>query len=255
MKKTEGGSSFFTLRDSFNSAATAGMSSGSYRNDDMEPAELKRAQKDYFYYIAGNDNSWLRHALRNYPQAVEWRNEEGLTGLMLAARHGHAEVTRSLLEFGANIEAINANGSTALTFAAFSGKAVVAEILLNAGAKVNHSNSKGHTPLLAAASQGNKNTVRLLLENGADPRASATDGATPISYAQENGFVEIAGMLTRRKQALDEKDAKDNAPVSLELKRPYDPANANPPPPPVDRDGNTRHMKELEKKMRNAGLF
>lgn len=244
------GGSSSSLRDNFNSAA-----GGNYaRQAPKDPLEAE-ARSKYFYLVANNDPYPLKTFLDNFPGSAEWRNEEGLSGLMLAARNGHREVTEVLLKAGADIEAINANGSTALTFASFSGKAVVAEQLIKAGAKVNHSNSKGHTPLLAAASQGNKNTVRLLLEYEAEPRAAATDGATPISYAQENGFTEIVGMLMRRKQILDEKDAKDAQPVSAVLTRKYDPANSNPKPPPVDYDANTKHVKDLEKRMKGAGLF
>lgn len=243
------GGSSSSLRDNFNSAAGGGYA----RQAPKDPLDAE-ARSKYFYLVANNDPYPLKTFLENFPGSQEWRNEEGLTGLMLAARNGHKEVTDVLLKAQADIEAINANGSTALTFAAYSGKAVVAEQLLKAGANVNHTNSKGHSPLLAAASQGNKNTVKLLLENGAEPRATATDGATPISYAQENGFTEIVGMLVRRKQILDEKDAKDAEPISVELKRPYDPANMNPKPPAVD-DANTSHIKDLEKRMRNAGLF
>ncbi len=77
----------------------------------------------------------------------------GLTALLLAAREGHIDVARTLLDAGVDVN--------------------------QAGA------ADGTTPLLMAIINGNYDLAKFLLENGADPKRASEPGATPL-YAVIN---------------------------------------------------------------------
>ena len=74
---------------------------------------------------------------------------------MYACASGHAEVVRSLLEAGANVEDHNENGHTPLMEAASAGHVEVAKILLEFGAGINtHSNEFKESALTLACYKG-----------------------------------------------------------------------------------------------------
>ena len=74
--------------------------------------------------------------------AVEKR---GLTPLMLAAGHGHADAVKLLLEKGADPKLKSKDGATALHKASEAGNLTVVELLLKAGADPGAVDSKGRT--------------------------------------------------------------------------------------------------------------
>lgn len=250
-----------SLRDSFNAAAGGAKTS-------LPPEKVRAAGiRTLFDFVERDIAGALEITLADDPAAAEWRNEAGETLLMAAARAGSLKAGRVLLQAGADIEAENANGSTALMFAAFSGKAIFAQMLLDAGADPNHINHKGHTPLMSAAGQGFKNTIKVLLDAKADPRPASQEGDTALSYAQEAGDSEITGMLVRAKQLAEESGRKIPAPANQNsfngvagVKKPAtldeaeDAARAQ-AEIKASRDENTTALRDLEKRMRNAGLF
>jgi ankyrin repeat protein len=83
---------------------------------------------------------------------------EGLTALMCSK---NVEMTRALLEGGADSNAVNSDGNTALMF---SKSVEITRVLLEAGAIVNESNNFAHKALKNAP---NKSVRKLLIEAGA----------------------------------------------------------------------------------------
>ena len=119
--------------------------------------------------------------------------------LLAAAREGHLEVVRSLLEEGADVNEARGDGVTALHLAAGGGYRSVADALLTAGAAVNAGTRIGHyTPLHEAARAGHGDVVGRLLEAGADPNAATTSsGVTPLHLAgaATGGKAAVAALL------------------------------------------------------------
>ena len=105
--------------------------------------------------------------------------------LLVAARDGQAEVVRSLLEDGVDVNAARGDGLTALHLAAEGGHRAVAEALVAAGAAVDAGTRiGGYTPLQMAARSGHGGVVLHLLEAGADPNARTTNsGVTALHLA------------------------------------------------------------------------
>ncbi|WPG97269.1 Hypothetical protein R9X50_00004300 [Acrodontium crateriforme] len=81
----------------------------------------------------GSKSELLMHFLRPTEPA---KNEYGLRPLYAAARLGHADIVRALLEYGADINARTENGVPAVYIAAEMGHKDVVELLLTSGAQL-----------------------------------------------------------------------------------------------------------------------
>lgn len=111
---------------------------------------------------------------------------DGMTALHWAAERGDAELTRALLQAGAEAEAVTRIGQyTPLHIAAARGATEVALTLLEEGAAVGaRAVPSGATPLHLAAGSGDAALVRALLQRNADPNAEEAEwGQTPLIFA------------------------------------------------------------------------
>ncbi len=121
--------------------------------------------------------------------------KDGWTPLMLAARNGHAEIAKLLIEANADVYAKNQNGFTPLMFAAEDGHAEIVKLLIKAKADVNAKNQNGVTPLMLAAASSHVASVQLLIEAKADVNAKNQNGVTPLMVAAGKGHAEIVKLL------------------------------------------------------------
>ncbi|GAB3822637.1 hypothetical protein GCM10028820_33710 [Tessaracoccus terricola] len=87
------------------------------------------------------------------------------------------EITRLLLDNGADVDRRDGEGRTALHYATRAGGAAVV-LLLNAGADPNAQSTDGSTPLHDAVRYMNTSAVEALRQHGADPRIHDRQGAT-----------------------------------------------------------------------------
>ncbi len=98
---------------------------------------------------------------------IDYKDKNGETALMLAARSGRVELVGRLLKKGADVNAVSAAGSTALILAAGSGRDDVVSLLLERGAdaeKKGTFNGRTGTPLEAALQAGSTSVVSLLMK-------------------------------------------------------------------------------------------
>ena len=100
-----------------------------------------------------------------------WTNE---TALMEAARAGHYDIVKMLLDEHADIDARNLKGNTALMAAAGEGRADVVRLLIDRGAAVLTRDHSDRTPLMWAAIRGDAETVRLIRNAEAKAKAEAS---------------------------------------------------------------------------------
>ena len=110
------------------------------------------------------------------------------TPLLLAAWKGHREVTKVLLDRGADPNKADKFGMLPLHEAATKGHGDVAELLIARGSNVNTEDKFGRTPLLNAACHGHKIVVKLLLEGGVNPNQPDVGGWTPSLYHIRQGY-------------------------------------------------------------------
>ena len=115
-------------------------------------------------------------------------NRGGLSALMFAARDGHIEAARTLIEMGADVNFTDPDDSTPLLVALMNGHWDTAKLLVEKGADVNHWDWWGQTPLYLAVDMHTLpagartelptmdyatglDIINLLLAKGANPNA------------------------------------------------------------------------------------
>jgi ankyrin repeat protein len=126
---------------------------------------------------------------------VNARNNGGSTPLHLAADEGTVEVIPLLFEHGANPGMVDNKGRTSLHEAAYNGRAEVVRMLLEQGANASAEDHQGRIPLHEAAHYGSVEVVCVLLEYGANVCAEDYLGRTPLHVAAQQGSIEIVRML------------------------------------------------------------
>jgi len=132
----------------------------------------------------------------NTSETVEVLANKGKTPLEWAARKGHTEVIKVLLNNKADVNVSRpTDGVTPLYIAAQNGHTEVVKLLLANKVDVNASMNEGATPLYIAAQNGHTEVVKLLLANKADVNASRANGERPIDAARRNQHLEIIQLL------------------------------------------------------------
>jgi ankyrin repeat protein len=109
------------------------------------------------------------------------------TSLHLACRYGHHDFVSVLIDHGSNVNATNNVGGTALIWAAICGSEKTASLLLKHRADVHSTTKKGSTALHKAVDENSEAVVRLLIQHGADVNALEDDGwRSPLHAATAN---------------------------------------------------------------------
>jgi len=116
--------------------------------------------------------------------------------LRLAAKNNQLSVVVELLDHpGVNIDAADTGQRTSLIFAAREGHIEVVKYLLEKNAAVNHPDKYGQTPLVWASAEGKPDVVSILLEASADIEAEDNDGQTPLIWASSEGRSQVVEIL------------------------------------------------------------
>ncbi|XP_047416186.1 cortactin-binding protein 2 isoform X3 [Sciurus carolinensis] len=126
---------------------------------------------------------------------INYSCEDGHSALYSAAKKGHTDCVRLLLNAEAQVDAADKNGFTPLCAAAAQGHFECVELLIAYDAHVNHAAARGQTPLYLACKNGNKECVKLLLEAGSDRSIKTQDGWTPVHAAVDAGNMDSLKLL------------------------------------------------------------
>lgn len=107
----------------------------------------------------------------------------GNTALMKAVREGRADITKELIDAGAELEIRNIDGNTALWNASFGQDYDCVRLLVEAGIKLDSKNDNGVTALMYCASAGKTDMVDLLLKYNANKELTNLDDFKAIDLA------------------------------------------------------------------------
>ena len=159
----------------------------SVRGDDLDVFEAT---------LAGRADLVRAHLARDPALAVVW-TQDGYTALHYAAFFGGRDAAEALLDAGADLEAVsrNAMGVRPLNSSAAGGHGDVSRLLVERGADVNAAQAQGFRPLHAAAQNGDSDLVAILVAAGADKDARLDDGRTAADVALEAGHEALAERL------------------------------------------------------------
>jgi hypothetical protein len=135
-------------------------------------------------------------------EAREGGREGGDTCLMIAARGGHLDICRLLIDKGAQLEVKGSEGFTPLHFAASRGHIEIVRLLCDRGANIEaRSDEYGRRPLHFAARIAHISIVKELIEvRKADINARSVGGRTALRYAKDGKFkdLDIADFLVSK---------------------------------------------------------
>ena len=130
----------------------------------------------------------------NNPNEVD---EDGRTGLQIAAINGNLQIAAILIKASAHLDLKDKLGNTALHYAIDRNRIEMAQLLLDVGAAVDPDNKNGMTPLMIAASRGNMDLVQALLAKGANVRKTDFTGRDALGWAAESHRPAVVQALQR----------------------------------------------------------
>ncbi|KAJ7407008.1 Ankyrin repeat and death domain-containing protein 1B [Pitangus sulphuratus] len=124
-------------------------------------------------------------------------NQEGNTALHLAAKNGHSEVVKILLEQWEEINDLNQNGETAFYLSVEGGHEKCAELLLDAGSDMNVLTQNNSSALQVAVQNGHLSLVTFLIDKNIDLVPKPERQETPLHLAADLGNVELVEVLLK----------------------------------------------------------
>ncbi|WP_374699004.1 ankyrin repeat domain-containing protein [Wolbachia endosymbiont (group B) of Limnophora tigrina] len=155
----------------------------------------------------------IKHMMHEYDQWKKCRfdinyvfkdSSKEFTLLHFAANFGDINVTKLLLEEGADIDIKDQNENTLLHLAASNGHTDIVKLLMEKGSDLSVVNKEGNTSLHLAASNGHTDIVKLLMEKGSDLSSMNKDGDTPLSTAFYNNHTKIVKCLMEEEPKMKE---------------------------------------------------
>ncbi len=176
--------------------------------------------------LKNNDSDGVISLLKEHPQLLGAKTEQGLSLLMLAAyyknatvldyfnRHkpdltlfeaaaiGNLEVLKNIInDDPASVNSFSPDGFTPLGLASYFGQQEAVSLLIGSGANVNTYSNNGMkvAPLHSAVASKNIAIAHILLNNGADVNAKQTLGVTPLHSAAHQGHKEMVKLLLKFK--------------------------------------------------------
>ena len=133
---------------------------------------LEKKTLEFYNTIEAGDSVAVKAALKASPKLLNARNEAGETPLHYAAKYGHLDIVKHLMESGADIESLQRSlktppsrlDYTPLFVATEYGKLDVLQYLISKGADPDHRDASGVSPLYRAAQLPNAKAVEILLQ-------------------------------------------------------------------------------------------
>jgi len=141
----------------------------------------------------------LQAHLDTRPALLMAHSHDGWTALHLASHFGHVDAVRFLLQSGARVRARSTNPlANEPIHAALAGRNLeVTRALLDAGADPNAIEHGGFAPLHQAAEPGDVPLIELLLARGARPDVRDDQGRTALDLATAGAHSQAADALRR----------------------------------------------------------
>jgi ankyrin repeat protein len=166
------------------------------------------------YYLAlyGFDELAKRHIIR-YPEDLNIIRDSYGTPLNAASLLGHIEVTRVLLDHGADANAKTKYGASPLYTAYQHDHFDVMELLLERGARTDTQDGAFGTLLHDAAYHGHTEVTQLLLRHGVNMDARGDVDRTPLHFASSFGHYGIVQLLLDHRAEVDPESGYHETPL------------------------------------------
>ena len=154
--------------------------------NDRDPVYADATQRALIAAAEKNDLKQVVALLKQHVDPNARLDQWGDNALVHAVRHGNIEMTRTLLDVGADPD-LKGRGITPLGIAALRGDARIVHMLLQAGAHIDFKSSDGNTPIVAATIMHRADVVRELLAYRPDMTIWNREGRTALGIAVQDG--------------------------------------------------------------------
>lgn len=180
--------------------------------NDREPVYAEGGQGELIAAAARNDvkqvNALLKQGVNPNATVDQW----GENALMHAVLHGNVDMTRALLEAGADPD-LEGRGFTPLGMAALRGSARIVRLLLDAGADIDRRSRDGNTPIISATIMQRTDVVRELLPHRPDMSIWNREGRVSLGIAVEEGYKDIVTLMLEAGTDPNVMDRNGNRPL------------------------------------------
>lgn len=142
---------------------------------------LKNDFKTIYGIILKNDFFSLDQYINSYGINNIESNVDHRTLLMFATIEKNLEVTKYLINKGANVNIKDKSGFTALHFAVFEDNLSIVQLLVDSGCNIDSLDDQGNTALWRSVmlTDGNSPISKFLISKGADIKKENLHGVSP----------------------------------------------------------------------------
>ncbi|MBQ0163304.1 MAG: ankyrin repeat domain-containing protein [Treponema sp.] len=134
--------------------------------------------------------------------SINCRTEDGTPMLNVAIRAEQEECVNWILQQKVDIDAVsNDRGYSAVMDAVWKNNLELTKVLIDRGANLNFISRDGQSVLVLAVGAGNYDICKLLAESGADPDVKDQMGMSALEYANLFGKKDIAKVLQKYHKA------------------------------------------------------
>lgn len=182
--------------------------------NDVEETIEQRPKEAQLLYAAENGRVEKLCALLAEKEVnVDCANSSAVTALFLAAKEGHEECVRLLLESGASVDGIGVvqNALSPLWVATYAGHKNCVQRLVLAGANLN--TKFPETPLVIAAREGRADCLKILIEAGGCVNVRNGRGQNPLHIACSEVRETCVELLANTECELDAMDQSGCTPL------------------------------------------
>jgi ankyrin repeat protein len=162
---------------------------------------------------------FIMNANKDNKNAKTFTNTNGVTTLHLAARYGHLDLCRFIIQNLSDKSPKSIEGWTPFHEAASSGHLKVCKFLMEYVSGINAGNNWGVTAIHLAAKDNHLKVCKLLIENGADVVARTNRRKTPLHGAAQSGALSTCRLLMENMEAKNPQDFDSWTPYQLAAMR------------------------------------
>ena len=124
--------------------------------------------QEIFNAITGNDIEKVKNLIESDTSLLESKQEHNMTPLMFAASEGNYELTKLLINKGANIHYTRPLGFSTIFMPSMFGHFEIVKLLVEHGVDINIKDRWGRTALYVAINFGTKEIAEYLVDQGAE---------------------------------------------------------------------------------------
>jgi ankyrin repeat protein len=156
-------------------------------------------KKTFELIVLDNDIEGVKHLLND---ETIYKNHHLSKMLEFSVQLGHVEISKTLIECGAEVNIHDNDGWGPLHNAIAFRKTETAKMLIGYGADINSESSRGFTAIYRAIREGNLEIVKLLVESGADINKNMDSIGQPLYEAASMRNLEVTKFLLERNNGL-----------------------------------------------------